>query len=241
MSRYAVTTQITRKSLPTLLTEWAEANGRRFETRMWIDHSPTDPRLGYYVDGQRLDRDTLMAIMETRAVPDLPPVDYDVVREQAHAEAVAAHRQYPQYEGYWDGWELAEVLEPITTKGGNRFQPGDLVLRKPRPAGYFYDGDHFTMCYSWRGRITTAVPTSSVMPAGACRTCRGHGFELRINLADRSGPMLEVPCPDCLVPAAAELQADAIETLIRLSHPCPTPADYASLPRDADGRLLPTE
>ena len=68
MSHNTVTSQMVRKSLATLLREWAAANGREYSAR--CDES-TGGLLRYFIDGHQLARDTLMRVMETGEV-DIP-------------------------------------------------------------------------------------------------------------------------------------------------------------------------
>lgn len=55
----------TRKSVATLLQEWAEANGHEYTAR--CDRS-TQGLLGYFIDGERVGRDELLQIMDTGSV-----------------------------------------------------------------------------------------------------------------------------------------------------------------------------
>jgi hypothetical protein len=55
----------------------------------------------------------------------------DHLTAHLRAEAAAEHAQYPQYDGYWDDWRLAEVTRRVKTKRGVAFEPGDLVLVSP--------------------------------------------------------------------------------------------------------------
>ena len=200
-----VTTQVTRVSLPNLLKNWAAANGRTFATRYVPEQGG---RLVYEIDGHRLDSTALGAIYDTRRVDD--DVVYAAITRIRRAEAETAHAEYPQYADHWDGWDLVEITEKVRVAGGVvAFEVGDLVLHCPQPAGAWLAElpPHFDTCYSFRTGRNTSVPTHSVMPAGACRRCRGYEFELRINPADPSGPMQNVACPDCLAPAAAALAA----------------------------------
>lgn len=47
------------------------------------------------------------------------------------AEAAEAHAAYRQYDGYWDGWRVAEITKRVRTKLGVAFEAGDLVLVSP--------------------------------------------------------------------------------------------------------------
>jgi hypothetical protein len=47
------------------------------------------------------------------------------------AEADAAHVQYPQYRGHWDGWVLVRFKRNVTTKMGRAFDKGEIALAKP--------------------------------------------------------------------------------------------------------------
>lgn len=49
------------------------------------------------------------------------------------------HAAYPQYAGYWDDWQVGRIGTDITTKGGDAFHAGDVVLFKHR--------DHFIAMY----------------------------------------------------------------------------------------------
>jgi hypothetical protein len=44
------------------------------------------------------------------------------------ADAEKAHAQYPQYNGFWDGYRLGRVKKTIKTKMGVAFEPGDLAM-----------------------------------------------------------------------------------------------------------------
>jgi hypothetical protein len=35
---------------------------------------------------------------------------------------------YPQYDGYWDGWRVVRLSTDITTKGGEAFKAGDITI-----------------------------------------------------------------------------------------------------------------
>ena len=74
------------------------------------------------------------------------------------AEAEAAHAQFPQYKGHWDGWKLARITRRIRTKLGVAFEPGDVVLAKdetiPDPAG----DQRAVVAYSFRNKADTSLP-----------------------------------------------------------------------------------
>lgn len=53
------------------------------------------------------------------------------LRQALIAEAADAHAQYPQYEGHWDTWRVAEITRPVRTKMGQAFRAGELALVAP--------------------------------------------------------------------------------------------------------------
>jgi hypothetical protein len=60
--------------------------------------------------------------------------DMDSIRIALIAEARAEKAQYPQYDGYFDDWQVAEVTYPIRSKWGDLMaEVGDLVLIEPMP------------------------------------------------------------------------------------------------------------
>jgi hypothetical protein len=63
---------------------------------------------------------------ELRAV--LADKSTDEARRLALAFARVDHADYPQYDGYFEGWHLAECRQRFTTKGGVKMEPGDLLL-----------------------------------------------------------------------------------------------------------------
>ena len=81
----------------------------------------------------------------------------DVAAATIRILAAAAHAEYPQYEGHWagDDWTLARVTQRVETKGGLRFEKGDIVLLKYEPS-YFGCSAEKT-AYSVRGRIDVRV------------------------------------------------------------------------------------
>lgn len=81
----------------------------------------------------------------------------DVASAVIRISAALAHAEYPQYHMHWagDDWTLARVTQRIETKGGLRFDVGDIVLLQYVP-GYF-GGDAEKTAYSVRGRIDVRV------------------------------------------------------------------------------------
>jgi hypothetical protein len=97
------------------------------------------------------------------------------LRRALITEAAAAHAQYPQYEGHWDNWRVAEITRRVRTKMGVAFQAGDLVLVAPQtttekvaprsrqPIAYEdWPTKEFATAYSRRNGIDTAVPVPYV-------------------------------------------------------------------------------
>lgn len=86
---------------------------------------------------------------------------------QLRAEAEAAHAQYPQYAGHWDGWRVAVITKRIRTKFGVAFERGDHVLVSPdtrqervipkRATDPQFETRTVATAYSWRNRIDTSV------------------------------------------------------------------------------------
>jgi len=70
--------------------------------------------------------------------------------------AARNHRQYPQYDGHWDGpeWVLVKVTRTIRTKMGVAFKRGETALGRPSGMGW--------TVYSVSNRCNTAVPTKNV-------------------------------------------------------------------------------
>ena len=66
--------------------------------------------------------------------------------------AQAAHAQWPQYAGHWQGseWVLVEITRRVVTKGGVAFEPGDITIARPP----LWIGGDWT-AYSLRNRIDT--------------------------------------------------------------------------------------
>lgn len=73
-------------------------------------------------------------------------------RAEVIEQAEAAHAQYPQYRGHWDGdeWVLVQFKRRVTTKLGDAFLPGDITLAR-------MDDDTYPTAYSLRNRIDTSV------------------------------------------------------------------------------------
>jgi hypothetical protein len=100
------------------------------------------------------------------------------LRQTLVAEATEAFKRYPQYEGHWDGWRVAEITRRVRTKLGVAFEAGDLVLVAPEthteripPRDPFeaaslpyedWPTKEFASAYSRRNGITTAVPVAYV-------------------------------------------------------------------------------
>lgn len=97
------------------------------------------------------------------------------LRQALIAEAAAAHAQYPQYEGHWDGWRVAEVTRRQVSKGRREaFRAGELVLVAPdtrhervAPKGSMVEYDQWPMvefatAYSRSNKIDTAVRAANI-------------------------------------------------------------------------------
>lgn len=54
--------------------------------------------------------------------------NYEGARALALQLADEAHAAYPQYEGYWDDWELGRMPSRAQGKAGVQFEEGDYVL-----------------------------------------------------------------------------------------------------------------
>lgn len=77
--------------------------------------------------------------------------------------ATDAHAEYPQYDGYWDGpeWVLAKITRRLRTKGGVRFERGDIVLVNLTEREPQFPGDVVNpTAYSVRGRINVSTPST---------------------------------------------------------------------------------
>ncbi len=56
-----------------------------------------------------------------------------IQRETIREDAVAKHAEFPQYgDGYWNGWQLAELKRPVRFKSGT-MQAGEQVIVRPTP------------------------------------------------------------------------------------------------------------
>lgn len=82
-------------------------------------------------------------------------------------EADAAHTQYRQYRGHWDGWVLGRLLRTVKTKAGVAGRKGDLVLFNPTPDASLTDvlngnGKTYTVFYSRATQCNTVVDVDSV-------------------------------------------------------------------------------
>lgn len=86
-------------------------------------------------------------------------------RDDLIAEAAAAHEQYPQFAGYWDGWELSLITETIRTKAGLSFEKGDRVLVEPGLRTDPFNGQliRYRTAYSPRTRMNTSLPAHNVI------------------------------------------------------------------------------
>lgn len=92
------------------------------------------------------------------------------IGEDLRATAAAAHAQYPQYKGHWDGWVVAQIKRQIRTKAGVAFTKGEWVLAKPEiREGKQLDGSTYrsVTCYSVSNKMDTSVPAKDVhFPGG---------------------------------------------------------------------------
>ena len=68
------------------------------------------------------------------------------------AAADAAHAQYPQYAGHWDGWVAMRATREVRTKGGVRVTAGEVVLVDPATL----TGGGSPIFHSSRGQIDAA-------------------------------------------------------------------------------------
>lgn len=82
------------------------------------------------------------------------------LRREAHA-AVGMFSQFPAT--YWDGWQVVEIARQVTTKGGVRFDAGEIALLRPTQPG---DEETPGYVYPWsrKGNLPVAVPASWVRP-----------------------------------------------------------------------------
>jgi len=73
-----------------------------------------------------------------------------------------AHKDFPQYEGHWDGpeWSLAVVLRRVRTKAGVAFVRGELVIAKHDADPL--DGHQRAVAYSVNNRIDTVLRTKDI-------------------------------------------------------------------------------
>ena len=80
----------------------------------------------------------------------------DTIRNSAKA----AHAQYPQYAGHWDGpeWILVEVTRTVKTKLGAAFVKGDISLGKVETEGPM--AGSWTI-YSVSNKVDTGVPAKA--------------------------------------------------------------------------------
>jgi hypothetical protein len=89
---------------------------------------------------------------------DLLERDPGGLRGTVERFAAEAHRIYPQYAGYWDGWTLARIRTRVVTKMGVAFEAGDVVLAKPNPfVGWAFPIGEEAAAYSVRNGINTAI------------------------------------------------------------------------------------
>ena len=104
----------------------------------------------------------------------------EAIRQQLIATAEREHAAHDQYAGYWNGWELAEVVRPIDDKWGDRMaDPGLFVLVEPATrfphlsASPGYATAYLDAATHWRKRLpkgaagenmgcNTSVPASSL-------------------------------------------------------------------------------
>lgn len=98
-------------------------------------------------------------------VPDGSPIVMSVLKNRA-AEQLA---QYPQYAGYHDGaeWYVVRFTKRVTTKGGVRFEAGDLALCRDRDEVETREGLTYPTAYSERGAIHCAVDPKSFVRVSA--------------------------------------------------------------------------
>lgn len=92
----------------------------------------------------------------------MTPAEIQEQKRRVIAAADAAHTQYPQYAGHWDGleWALARVRKPIRTKMGLSFEKGDITIVKPddiEPSPYHAHKGPFVVAYSLRTHIDTSI------------------------------------------------------------------------------------
>lgn len=78
---------------------------------------------------------------------------YRLVKGQAEY----AHAAYPQYVGYWNGWQPVRFVREIRTKGGVAFKVGDYSIVTARDVT-FAAPDLRHLAYSTRNNSNTAVP-----------------------------------------------------------------------------------
>lgn len=112
---------------------------------------------------------TLADYHAARAQGAAMQTDVNSVRT-SHAVRTAAysqHAKYPQYAGHWDGpeWHLVEFVKPVKTKGGLRFDRGDVTLLRVEEMSAIdrevSGRTHSHVAYSIRGGIDCAVPARS--------------------------------------------------------------------------------
>jgi hypothetical protein len=102
---------------------------------------------------------------ETRTITEV----HESIADRIRAQAVAAHAQYPQFAGAWDGWTLMRITRPVRTKLGVAFVADELVLVSPGtrservcPRGRAGYGPlvEYSTAYSVSNKCNTTVRTS---------------------------------------------------------------------------------
>lgn len=76
--------------------------------------------------------------------------------------ADAAHAEYPQYAGHWEGeeWQVGVIRRRVRTRAGIAFEPGDVVLWRIKRD----EETRYLTAYSVRHEVKTTVKPSNIKP-----------------------------------------------------------------------------
>lgn len=78
--------------------------------------------------------------------------------------AEASHAEYPQFAGYWDGWQLVRIKREVETKAGMAFRKDDITIVRPIRASFsrIMVGNIRVVAYSIRNGVDTEIDISDI-------------------------------------------------------------------------------
>lgn len=120
-------------------------------------------RVGSYFETSRRAVVTDVRIIPPESQDSLPGPGWREEARWVKEGAETTHREFPQYEGHWDGWIPVRVVRTVRTKMGVAFLAGDVSLMRPEdPKMRVIFGPRNPTVYSFRNKCDTSVPFGSV-------------------------------------------------------------------------------